>query len=55
MRGDKHFSAVLLLHKSALRVGRKDFFFFLVVICLRELENRELSGWMINGKKITFR
>lgn len=27
MRG-KHFSAGLLLHKPALRVGRKDFFFF---------------------------
>lgn len=26
MREDKHLSAVLLLHKSALRVGRKDFF-----------------------------
>lgn len=30
-------------------------FFLLVVICLRELENHELSGWMINGEKITFR
>lgn len=38
MRGDNSFNALLLLYKSALRVGRKDFFFLLVVICLRELE-----------------
>lgn len=38
MRGDNCFNALLLLYKSALRVGRKDFFFLLVVICLRELE-----------------
>lgn len=54
MTGDNCFNALLLLNKSALQVGRKDFF-FLVVICLRELENGELSGWMINGGKITFR
>ena len=38
MRGDNCFNALLLLYKSALRAGRKDFFFLLVVICLRELE-----------------
>lgn len=54
MRRDNSFNAVLLLYKSALRVGRKGFFLF-VVICLRELETRELSRWTINGEKITFR
>lgn len=38
MRGDNCFSGMLLFNKSALQVGRKDFF-LLVVICLRELEN----------------
>lgn len=37
MRGDKHFSAVLLLHKSALRVGRKDFFFFFGCYLLKRI------------------
>lgn len=58
MRRDDRANTVLALNKSALRVEREEgfgFFFFLVLICLRELENQELSGWMINGKKITFR
>ena len=53
MRGPS--PSVLCFYRTNLHFEEKIFFFPLVVICLRELENQELSGWMINGEKITFR
>lgn len=40
MRGDNCFNALLLLNKSALQVGRKDFFFFFGCYLLKRTGER---------------
>lgn len=57
MRGDSHLNARLLLHKSALQVGRKGSFFFFFLSCylLKRIGDPGAVSVMINGKKITCR